>query len=236
MDDELRLADGLTILRRRFWVVLLVVFLAVGAAIVLSYRVLPHVYQSNTSLIVNERSNAGQTGGGVDYGQIQTSQALAVTYAKIITSRVVLQATIDALNLPETVKQLAKMTTVQVEDQTEIISIAVKDRDPVRAAAIANAMADSFIAQLPILVNRVENVSVIDPAVPVYDKVSPRPLLNVAVAFVASSILGILLAFLVDHLDDTIKTSEDIKKLFGLRVLAMVPEVKIRRTGHDSTQ
>lgn len=234
MEDTLSLKDVLGILRRRFWIVLVVVFVAVVAAALLSYVVLSPVYQAGTSLIVNERQDVAQPADGVDYGQIQTYRSLAVTYAKIITSRAVLQDTIDTLRLPETVQQLTGMTTVQVEGETEIIAVTVKDKDPARAALIANTVASSFITRLPTLVNRVENVSVIDRAVPVTDQVSPRPFLNIAVAFVAALMLGVLLAFLVDYFDDTVKTPDDIKKLFGLRVLAVVPDMNARGARHGS--
>ncbi|MDO9100492.1 MAG: Wzz/FepE/Etk N-terminal domain-containing protein [Caldisericota bacterium] len=225
MEDALSLADVFGILRRRFRILLLVIFVVVSLAALLSYVVLPPVYQADTSLIVNERPSTVQGTGGVDYGQIETNRSLAVTYARIIASRAILQDTIDTLGLPETTKQLAKMTTVQVQGQTEIIAVRVTDKSATRAAIIANAIAKSFIAQLPTLVNRVENVSVIDRAVPVTEQVSPRPLLNIAVAFVAALILGVLLAFLVDYFDDVVKTPDDIKKLFGLRVLAVVPDI-----------
>ena len=232
MEETLSLKDVLGILRRRFWIVLVIVFVAVVVAALLSYVILPPVYQANTSLIVNERQNVAQPANGVNNDQIQAYRSLAVTYAKIITSRAVLQDTIDTLRLPETVKQLTGMTTVQVEGETEIIAVSVKDKDAIRAANIANTIANSFITQLPTLVNRVENVSVIDRAVPVTDQVSPRPLLNIAVAFVASLMLGVLLAFLVDYFDDTVKTSDDIKKLFGLRVLAVVPDMNAKGARH----
>jgi capsular polysaccharide biosynthesis protein len=232
MEETLSLKDVLGVLRRRFWIVFVVVFITVVLAALLSYVILPPVYQADTSLIVNERSNVAQSTAGVDIGQIETSQALAITYAKIITSRAILQDTIDTLRLPETVKQLTRMTTVQVEGATEIITVSVKDKDAIRAANIANTIANSFITQLPTLVNRVENVSVIDRAVPVTQQVSPRPLLNIAVAFVAACMLGVLLAFLVDYFDDTVKTSDDIKKLFGLRVLAVVPDMNAKGARH----
>jgi capsular polysaccharide biosynthesis protein len=225
MENGLSFTDVVGILRRRHWIMLLVIVVAVGLAALLSYVVLPPVYQADTSLIVNERPSTVQGTGGVDYGQIETNRSLAVTYARIIASRAILQDTIDTLGLPETTKQLAKMTTVQVQGQTEIIAVRVTDKSATRAAIIANAIAKSFIAQLPTLVNRVENVSVIDRAVPVTEQVSPRPLLNIAVAFVAALILGVLLAFLVDYFDDVVKTPDDIKKLFGLRVLAVVPDI-----------
>jgi capsular polysaccharide biosynthesis protein len=225
MENGLSFTDVVGILRRRHWIMLLVIVVAVGLAALLSYVVLPPVYQADTSLIVNERPSTVQGTGGVDYGQIETNRSLAVTYARIIASRAILQDTIDTLGLPETTKQLAKMTTVQVQGQTEIIAVRVTDKSATRAAIIANAIAKSFIAQLPTLVNRVENVSVIDRAVPMTEQVSPRPLLNMAVALVAALILGVLLAFLVDYFDDVVKTPDDIKKLFVLRVLAVIPDM-----------
>jgi len=235
MDDTVGLIDVLAILRRRFWIVLGVVFVAVMAAVLLSYVILPRVYQSSATLIVNERQNVAQSTAGIDYGQIQTSQALAVTYVKVITSRAVLQDTIDTLKLPETVKQLAKMTTAQVEGSTEIIAVSVRDKDAIRAANIANTVVNSFITQLPTLVNRVQNVSIIDRAVPVTDQVSPRPVLNILVALVAALVIGVLLGFIVDYFDDTVKTPEDVKKLFGLRVLAVVPDMKVRGARDGNT-
>jgi capsular polysaccharide biosynthesis protein len=235
MEQELSLRDVLGVLRRRAWIVLVVVFVAVVLAALLSYVILPPVYRADTSLIVNEKANAAQPTDGVDIGQIQTNRSLAVTYAKIITSRAVLQDTIDQLKLPETVKQLTGMTTVQVQGETEIIAITVKDKDAIRAALIANTVARSFITQLPTLVNRVENVSVIDRAVPVTEQVSPRPLLNMAVALMVALMLGGLLAFLVDYFDDTVKTPDDVKKLFGLRVLAVVPDVNAKGARHGHT-
>ena len=115
MEQQLSLRDVLGVLRRRAWIVLVVVFVAVVLAALLSYVILRPVYRADTSLIINERQNVAQGAGGVDYGQIQTNRSLAVTYAKIITSRAVLQDTIDTLRLPETVKQLTGMTTVQVQ-------------------------------------------------------------------------------------------------------------------------
>jgi len=232
MEQQLSLRDVLGVLRRRAWIVLVVVFVAVVLAALLSYVILPPVYQANTSLIVNEKANAAQPTDGVDIGQIQTNRSLAVTYAKIITSRAVLQDTIDTLRLPETVKQLTGMTTVQVQGETEIIAVTVKDKDATRAALIANTVARSFITQLPTLVNRVENVSVIDRAVPVMEQVTPRPLLNIAVALMVALMLGGLLAFLVEYFDDTVKTPDDIKKLFGLRVLAVVPDMNAKGVSH----
>jgi non-specific protein-tyrosine kinase len=53
--------------------------------------------------------------------------------------------------------------------------------------------------------------------------IQPRPVRNSVLAFFVGSLLGFGLAFLVDYLDDTIKTREDVEKLFELPVLGEIP-------------
>lgn len=66
---------------------------------------------------------------------------------------------------------------------------------------------------------------VVQQAVPAGSPFSPKPTRNVLFALVASLILGILIAFIVDQLDRRIKTEEALEREFGLPVLAVVPRV-----------
>jgi len=235
MEDTLSLKDILGIYRRRSRIVVAVMLVCVVLAVLFGYVLLAPVYRSKTSLIVNQRQTTGQATGGIDYSQVQTNRTLAVTYAEIITSRVILQDTINRLKLDMTVDDLMKATTVQVQGQTEIIVISVTNTDAQRAALLANAVAASFMTQLPKLVNSVERVSVIDPAVVSAKQISPRPLLLIAVAFAAGLILGTLAAFLADYLDDTVRTQDDVKRLSGLRVLTVVPDTRAKGGCHERT-
>lgn len=226
MEDALSLKEILVVIRRRFLIITAIVLVCTGTAALLSYVLLPSVYTAQASLIVSERQTS-QTAGVLDYSQVQTYRTLAVTYAEIITSRTIFQDAINKLKLKTTVENLAKATTAQVRGQTEIINLSVRDADAKRAALIANTLAASFINQLPKLVSRVEKVSIIDPAAVPVKKTSPRPLLLLAIGMVGGLVLGFLAAFLVDYLDDTVKTADDVRQLLGLRVLAVVPDVHL---------
>ena len=62
-------------------------------------------------------------------------------------------------------------------------------------------------------------------------KVLPRMKVNVALAFILSMMLGIGLAFLLDHLDRTIKGAEGIEALVGSPLLGIIPIVTDAPTG-----
>ena len=84
--------------------------------------------------------------------------------------------------------------------------------------AIANNMAEIFKSEISQIM-RVENVEIIDPAVVPVTPVKPRPMLNIAIAFVLALMVGVGLAFLLEYLDHTIKTPNDVEKFLELPVL-----------------
>src|SRR5690606_13424478 len=77
---------------------------------------------------------------------------------------------------------------------------------------------------------RTSNVAVIDPAVPPTRPVSPRPMLNMALALFLGLFAGVAGALLLEFFDTTVKTPEEIGPLLGLPVLGRIPE---ERAGTD---
>lgn len=72
----------------------------------------------------------------------------------------------------------------------------------------------------------VNNISVVDKAEAPLEPFKPKILLNALIAAMVGMFGGIGLAFLFEHLDDTIKDSDILEKLLGLPVLGVVPLVK----------
>ena len=72
---------------------------------------------------------------------------------------------------------------------------------------------------------RVENVNLIDRAALPTVPVSPRVKLNLAVALALGFIAAVGLAFLLENLDRTLKTPEDIQKYLQVPVLGIIPRI-----------
>jgi capsular exopolysaccharide synthesis family protein len=64
--------------------------------------------------------------------------------------------------------------------------------------------------------------------------VYPRMRVNVALAMFASLLLGLGIAFLLDYLDRTIKTAEDVERLVGAPLLGIIPVVSEVPAGDDA--
>jgi succinoglycan biosynthesis transport protein ExoP len=67
------------------------------------------------------------------------------------------------------------------------------------------------------------NIRVVDAAVPPTRPVRPRPALNLGLALLLGLGCGIGTAFLQEHLDNTLKNSEDIERVLRVPALALIP-------------
>lgn len=69
------------------------------------------------------------------------------------------------------------------------------------------------------------SVLVVSPAFASADPVRPRKMLNMAIAGVLGLMLSVFLAFVLNHLDNTVKVPRDIERLTGLPNLGTIPRV-----------
>jgi capsular exopolysaccharide synthesis family protein len=70
---------------------------------------------------------------------------------------------------------------------------------------------------------RANNVSIIDPARVPERPYKPNLSVNLAIGLLVGLLLGVLAAFLLEYMDETIKTPEDVEKKLRLPVLGVVP-------------
>lgn len=73
------------------------------------------------------------------------------------------------------------------------------------------------------------NVRIVDPAVLPKFPVLPRKLINLVAGIMGGALIGILIVFLLEFLDQTVKSSEDLEKKLGLAFLGFVPFEKNKK-------
>ncbi len=73
---------------------------------------------------------------------------------------------------------------------------------------------------------KASNIRVVDSAVPPVGPVKPRVLLNLGVGLLAGLVCGASLAFLQEHMDNTVKTPDDIENFLRVPALALIPSTR----------
>jgi len=224
MEEELELRQYWEILRRRWKIVVLLPLIAVFISEVLSFFVLQPSYLASTTLIVGMKASefGPEAERILNYNVLMANQQLAKTYATIAHSKTVEQNVIETLNLPFTVEELDKMIAVNQMKDTELLEIKVTSTVPGQATAIANTMVQEF-SKAVIEMKKVDFVSIVDSAVIPDKPVKPNKILNVLIAFVVGLMVSVGLVFLLEYLDNTLKTSSEVENLLGIPVLGTIP-------------
>lgn len=73
---------------------------------------------------------------------------------------------------------------------------------------------------------RANNISIVDPAQVPEHRFKPNFSLNLAVGLLLGAFLGVLAAFLLEHLDDSLKIPDDIERELGIPVLGIIPKLQ----------
>ncbi len=237
-NKELELREYWQIIRKWWVLIVSVTLVAVIISAVWSEFLIKPTYEESTTLLVNQKLNSAQLALSALYSNVQANESLVTTYSDIMNSNAILNPTIQKLHLPYKTSQLASMISLTSNNQSEVITLSVKANSPELAANIANTLASVFRNKVVELM-QVSNVQVVDPAVAQANPnpVSPNKKMNVAIALVLGLMVSVGVAFLIEYLDDTVHSEEEVSDLLGVPVLGVVPQIHptMKKNGNGKT-
>lgn len=208
---------------KRAWIIMLLLLVSGGTAAYINFKVLAPVYEASTTLYVINKNIDNRSVLVRD--DILVSSLLVSDYRELIKSRTITSSVIEQLGLKEVEpEELAKKITVDEKNETRIIEVKVRNSDPQLARDIANKVGEVFISKAVELM-KVENISVVDKAQTPLKPILPRTYVNISVTMLTALIIAIGIIFLLEYLDDDIKTVEDVEKRLNLVVLGTIPVI-----------
>lgn len=225
MEETISLKELFRTLKKRLSLIIIITAIATATSGIVSYFLLTPIYQSSTQILVNQTKSEEQL---YNYNEVQTNLQLINTYNVVIKSPAILDKVIEKEKLNMTSGALNGMVSVASEQNSQVVNITVQNEDPKKAAAIANSIATTFQEEIPNIMN-VDNVSVLTKAQVGENPspIKPQPVLNMAIAFVVGIMAGVGFAFLLEYLDNTIKTEQDIENQLGLPVLGAITTINM---------
>lgn len=228
VDDEpsLTVRDLLRIVWRRLLVVMLVATLLTGMAVGASLLQTP-VYEASTEVLVGQEQT-GDTPTNLS-NDIAGLQQITQTVAVAVDSRVVAADTIEELGLRMSPEDLLENLSVQQVPETQFIQLTYRDTDPKQAQEIANTLAEvssQRISEVSPTASAI-TATVWEPAVEPDAPFSPAPIRNGVLALMLGIMLGVGLTFLLEYLDDSWRSPEEVERISGVPTFGIIPEFKI---------
>lgn len=219
VNSRMELQELWRVIRKRLKMILVITVVAVATSGILSKFILPKEYAGTATLIVIPHNSTQSL-----LTSMVTGQQLVDTYAQLVTSRAVVGGVIQSLGLNLTVTQLTKMITATPLTNTDLLTVTVKSPSSSFAARTANEVALKTVSEVT-LVQGQKNLEVVNSAVNNPIPVGPKTKVNVAIALVLGLMVSAGLAFLLEYLDDSVRTEEDVKRVFDLPLLTVIPTI-----------
>ncbi len=219
---EIDLLDLFSYYRRKIvWIIGAFLIGAIVAALITQFVITPKYTATSTMYMVSSSS-----GAAVDLTDLTVGQSLSSDYVELVKTRPIVEDVINELKLDYEYEDLVEMMDIAAVTDTRILKINVTSEDPKEAAAIANSLASKAEIELPNLMDTPKPHIAESAIVPVnhsYPSLTKNTMIGALLLM-----LIVLAALTVMYLmDDTIKSAEELEKVFGIMPLTVVPEGKI---------
>ncbi|MFD6507896.1 YveK family protein [Bacillus sp. NPDC060175] len=208
MDKEINLKNLFTIIRKRIWIILLFTTLTTVAGAMYSIYVKTPLYASSARVIV------------------QANAETMNTLKAMVNEPVILEKVGAELNINRSASALSGQISTESVQGSQIIRINVIDTDPVLAHKIANTTAAVYKKEVANILN-FNNVSILpeDPVQKHSIPININHIKTIMIGFLIGMVLSIGFIFLLDSLDETIKTERRIEQLLDISVLGGISKM-----------
>lgn len=217
-EEEIDLVWLLYALFRKLWLIVAVaVVCACGMAGYTKFRVKPTYTSTSTMLVLTKETTL------TSLADLQLGSQLTKDYTVLITSRPVLDQVIENLNLKMNYKQLKGKVSIENPEDTRILMVSVTTNDAQQAKAIVDELAsvsstfigDKMEVTPPKIIEEGESTGI---------KTGPSVMKNTLIGFLAGAFLVCAVIVVLELLNDTVQTEEDIERHLGVPTLATVPD------------
>lgn len=219
-----------SVVRKRLWLIALIVIVSCTAVGYYTSHFVRPEYQASAKLMVYSNGALNKPEAEPDAAAINSSIQLIKTYKQLIlTPRILKKVAEKYPELHTTAGELGSKISVASVTETQIMTVSATDASYARAAKMANAVSVVFQQEVRTLLN-LNNVSVLNWADPSEQRapVSSGPAKNVAIVFVLTLMIGVGVAFLLERLDDSVKTDGDVRTRLNMPLLADIPRMRRR--------
>ena len=220
-EEVIRIEDILDVLKRRWKVIAVISITAALISTIVSFFVISPKYEAKTKLFIGKENSIAQD-QSYNNNDVQMYQKLLKTYAEVIMTNDLIGRAIEESDLQEKSTDILKRLTVTPRADTQILEISYINPDQSAAKEVVDLVSREFISYSTELIPN-GNVKIIEEVRIPETPVSPNKKLNIAIAFLLGLMVSVGLSFVIEFMDNTFKTKEEIENILGLPAIGVIP-------------
>lgn len=217
MDFDIK--DIFRILKNRWKVIVGITTIITLFSALISCFIIRPVYKADIKVFIGKEQIKDVK---YDSNDVEMYKKLLKTYVELIKTNDLIKNAIEDKNLDITASQVISNLTATPKTDTQILQISYENNDNGIAKEVLVAVVDEFIKESQMLIPN-GTVKVIESAeLPQYP-VSPNNARNIALGFFVGIIFGIIISLLLEYMDNTFKTREEVEKIIDISVIGIIP-------------
>lgn len=225
-EEYINISEILDALKKRYKIIIAITLAFTIIAALVSFFVIKPKYEVTTKLFIGKEQSKTQDFNSND---ITMYQKLLSTYAEVVTTNDLVEKAIEKGKIDETVKDVKEGLKVTPRADTQILEISYTGTNKEEAVDIVENITDQFIKESKKLIPN-GNIKIIQKAKMPEKPVSPNKKLNILIAFVLGLMVSIGLSLLLEFMDNTYKSKEELEKVVDLPVLGVIPELDVENS------
>ena len=218
-ENVIRIEDIVDTLKKRWRMIVAITTIAVIFSGIMSFLINSPKYEVTTKLFIGKENSNDVKASDSD---ILMYQKLLKKYAEIISTNNLVEKAIDKDGLNITSGEVLGGLTVTPRTDTQILEINYTSDDKFLAKDIIDSITNEFIQSSTELIPN-GDVKIIESAKIPGQPVGPNKKKNIAIAFLLGLMISVGLSFLIEFMDNTLKTKAQLERLLELPVIGAIP-------------
>ena len=181
-------------------------------------------YTAFTKLVLAGQSSdaTGNTTEAITTTDLTINSKLVGTYSELVTSNDVVRQVITNTGINISEEALKSSIEVSSVEDTDVIKISVTNQNPTYATKLTNETAKAFMEKVAEIYN-INNVHVVDEAEEPQSPSNVNHLKDVIIFTFIGVVVAVAYVLIANMLDNTIKTREEVERLYKVPVIAEIP-------------
>lgn len=214
-------------MEKKIQIILIIIFFVVIGYFYTTKYVIPE-YSAVTTLVLATADDKNTTNTSMIANDITVNSKLVSTYTELIKSESILEKVISKLRINTKVEELRENISVSNATNSALINLKVTNQNPEDASKIANELANTFIEEIEKIYN-INNVQIVSTADIPKSPSNINHKKDIIMFGLIGTVVSVLFIVIGSMFDTTIKSAQEIERMFDLPILVSIPMYQTKR-------